>query len=155
MDAGAVRDFDRTIARIRGAVNEAKSYETGEFKVVESTNLKVLENGSWRDFTCQPQMCHMQAMRQVLSPLGLFNCAAYRGIEKARIASRDAYSSTENMKDTSRATAAILERFDASRECAEITCLYNSANWLIERAIRGEISLAQFGELEDRGDYFL
>ena len=59
----------------------------------ESTNLRVLEQGSWRDFTRQPRTCHMQALRQVLTPMGIFNCPAHRGVEKARVGGADAFAS--------------------------------------------------------------
>lgn len=154
MDPLVMADFKRTIVRIREVVNEAKKFETEDFKVIESTNLKVLEEDKWRDFTCQPKTCHMQAFHQVLSPLGLFNCPAYRGVEKARIADKNAYGGTDEIKATQSSVAAILNRFDAKSECANVTCLYNSANWFIERAIRGELDSAELEALEERFDYF-
>lgn len=155
MSAEAIADFERTLAEIRGAVDEAKTYETDDFRVLESTNLRVLMQGTWRDFTAQPAMCHFQALRHVLSPLGLYNCPAYRGVMKARIADMHAFENAERTKETQKSIAAILNRFDASHECAEITCLYNPANWWIEKAIRGELDPAELLELEERYDYFL
>ena len=93
------------------------------------------ESGTWRDLTRQPRTCHLQALRQVLTPLGLFNCPAHRGAPKARIAGRDAYADAAAFARTTAATAAILDRFDASHECAEVTCLYHGANWWLEHAI--------------------
>ena len=155
MDTAAVEDFNCTIARIREAVKEAKTYETEDFRVIESTNLRALEQNIWHDFTCQPPVCHMQVFRQVLSPLGLFNCPAYRGAEKAHIAAKDVYSGKSELETTKKAIEAILDRFDASHACREITCFYNLANWWIEKAVRGEIAPSEFKELEERGDYFL
>ena len=129
--------LDGVVARIRARVTEAKAEATPSFRVVESTNLRVLTAGTWRDWTRQPKTCHMQALRQVLTPLGLYNCPAHRGAEKAKIAGKDAYAGPERARETAKATAAILERFDASHECREVTCLYNDANHAIERAVEG------------------
>ncbi|MBN2492704.1 MAG: radical SAM protein, partial [Planctomycetes bacterium] len=69
-----LRDTDRhfadVIARIRAEVDRARALERADFKVYETTNLKVLENRSYRNYTRQPRQCHMQFFRQVLSPLG-------------------------------------------------------------------------------------
>jgi wyosine [tRNA(Phe)-imidazoG37] synthetase (radical SAM superfamily) len=148
-------NLDRTIKKIRELVDEAKTHETDDFKVLESINLKLLEERTWESFTNQPKVCHMQAFRQVLSPLGLYNCPAHRGVEKALITGQTAYADADKVRSTQESTAAILERFDASKNCSEVTCLYNSANWFIEEAIRGERDLSMDDALPDRMDYFL
>lgn len=152
LDAEAVKHFNRTMLRIRDAINEAKTHETSDFKVIESLNLKVLMDGTWSQYTRQPRVCHMQALRQVLSPLGLYNCPAHRGVPKSRIADKDAFFGADNVRAAQEATAAILDRFDASSECAQVTCLYNSANWMLENAIQNGHKLE---ESEERGDWFL
>jgi hypothetical protein len=68
------------IARIQARVDEARAVERPGFRVLASTNLRVLMQGTWRDFTRQPRVCHMQMLRQVLTPLGTFNCPAHRGV---------------------------------------------------------------------------
>jgi len=137
----ATEGIPQVVRRIRAAIEEAKTYQTDEFRVVESLNLRVFEEGSWKNYTRQPAMCHMQFFRQVLSPLGLFNCSGYRGVAKAKIAEKNAYVSIKRTADTQQETAAILDRFNAEHECAEVTCLYNSANWWIEKAITEGIEL--------------
>lgn len=143
----------RTIARIGERVDEARAMATDRFAVVESTNLKVLEQGTWRDWTHQPHTCHMQALRQVLSPLGLWNCPAHRGVAKARIDERSAFDGEEGARRTAARTAAMLDTFDATAECREVTCLYHDANWWIEQAIEDPRTLGE--ALPDAGDYFL
>jgi MoaA/NifB/PqqE/SkfB family radical SAM enzyme len=137
----AEEDLARVVARIRAAVDEARALETPSFRVLESTNLRLLESGDAAAWTRQPRTCHMQALRQVLSPLGLFNCPAHRGVEKARIRGRDAYEDAGACGRTAEATAGILDRFDASRECAEVTCLYNAANWWLDAAVADDRGL--------------
>ena len=153
MDARAMDNFSRAIVRIREAVKEAKTFETDNFKVLESTNLRVLMRGNWRDFTDQPKVCHMQVLRQVLSPLGLFNCPACRGREIARIGDNDIYCMRD--RAVGELLAKGLDRFDANRECSGVTCLYNEANRWIEKAIMGELDSSELTPLIERNDYFL
>lgn len=133
-EASRVRNTE-VMARIRSALEEARTLATDEFAVLESTNLKLLENGTWRAWTRQPPTCHMQVFRQVLSPLGLWNCPAHRGVEEARIADRDAFADDERAASTARATARLLDAFDASVACREVTCLYHDVNEWLEHAI--------------------
>jgi MoaA/NifB/PqqE/SkfB family radical SAM enzyme len=155
MDPSATADLERTIRRIRAAVDEAKAYETPDFKVIESINLRVLEQGSWQDYTHQPSMCHMQVLRQVLSPLGLYNCPAHRGVEKAKIGDKHGWAGPIAIGQTTASTAGILDRFDASHECREVTCLYNRVNWWLEEAIEGKHDLTLASAGSERFDYFL
>jgi wyosine [tRNA(Phe)-imidazoG37] synthetase (radical SAM superfamily) len=141
------------VARIRVEVDRAKEFDDEGFDVYESTNLRLLEQGNWRDFTKQPRVCHMQALRQVLTPTGLYNCPAHRGVEKARISTPVAYVDGGEAANTGRELSRLLDTFDASHECAEVTCLYNGVNWWLEKMIedpRGDLEAG-----EERADYFL
>ena len=153
--ARATADLASVVARIRARVDEAKAFASPSFRVVESTNLRVLESGTWRDWTRQPSMCHMQALRQVLTPLGLYNCPAHRGSAKAKIAGKDAYDGHEKARATAAATAAILDRFDASHECRDVTCLYNDVNHAIERAVQGGGGFEEGDASPETLDWFL
>ena len=142
-------------ARIRAAVDEAKTLATDTFQVLESTNLRMLEKGNWRDFTNQPHTCHMQAFRQVLTPTGLYNCPAYRGVDRARISDKNAYEHAAAADGTNKNLAEILDRFDAHGECAAVTCLYNDVNWWLEGLVKGDAALDAIAVGEERADYFL
>ncbi len=156
MDTTLMHNFDKTIVRIREAITEAKTYETEKFKVIESTNLRVLLRGNWQDFTRQPKTCHMQAFRQVLSPLGLFNCPAYRGAQAGYIGNARSWGNSGQNGQTQKLIADIIDRFDASHECKEITCLYNPVNLWLERAVTGEINESEFEAIvQDQEDFFL
>jgi hypothetical protein len=160
MDAGApgAALSAAVVARIRARVDEAKRLASPTFRVVESTNLRVLESGTWRDWTRQPRTCHLQALRQVLTPTGLWNCPAHRGAPKGRLAARDAFATPDAARATAGAVAAALERFDASVECREVTCLYHGANWWLENAVADEDGAgdaAAFVAAVERGDWFL
>jgi sulfatase maturation enzyme AslB (radical SAM superfamily) len=136
MDPTAVREeLDAVIRRIRAEVDRAKAFADGTFDVFESTNLRVLEEGSWKDYTRQPRVCHMQALRQVLTPTGLYNCPAHRGEEKAKIASAASWRDEASAGETGTRLLQLMDRFDASHECREVTCLYNGVNWWLEKMI--------------------
>ena len=155
---GLVREQEniRTIAsRIHDEVERAKTLEDGKFKVIESTNLRVLENESYRDYTEQPHNCHMQYFRQVLSPLGVFNCPVYRHVPQALLGSKHAYAEADSFAETQKNTLRLIEAFDATAECKEVTCLYNHANWFIEDLIRNPEKLETLEAGKERRDYFL
>ena len=127
--------------RIRAGLLAAARHQDASFRVVESTNLRVFLDGTWREFTRQPHECHMQALRQVLSPLGTYNCPAHRGVEKARIGGKAAWAGTG--AEAASGTARVLDRFDAASECREVTCLYNPVNHYLESLVAGEADPAQ------------
>ena len=125
------------------------------FKIVESTNLRLLEQKSWEDYTRQPERCHMQAFRQVLTPLGLFHCPGYRGVPSARIAGPAAYCGPEATETTTKKTIDTINQFDASKQCANVTCLYNATNWWLQELIDQPEKLDQVQETDETTDFFL
>ncbi len=147
--------IDVVLKKIRSAINATKALETNQFSVIESTNLRVLENGSYKDFIDQPSTCHMQYFRQVLSPLGVFNCPVYRHVPQALLGGKHEYHDETAFQETQKNTLRLIEAFDANHECRNVTCLYNHANWLIEDLILNPEKLDQLTPSEERHDYFL
>jgi len=142
--------------RIRALVDECKEMGTDTFKVLESTNLRMLEAGNWEDYTNQPEVCHMQALRQVLTPTGLFNCPAYRGVERAKISDKAAFKDADTADATNVHLRGQLETFNAAKECAEVTCLYNDVNWWLDGLVKSDDDLdAVMTAGDERNDYFL
>ncbi len=134
------------VAKIRTEVDKALALADASFDVYVSTNLRVLEEGNWHEYTRQPRTCHMQALRQVLTPIGLYNCPAHRGVQKARIADKEVALPRRELVD-------LMDRFDASHECREVTCLYNQVNWWLEKMIedpQGDLAVG-----DERHDFFL
>ena len=97
----------------------------------------------------------MQALRQVLTPLGLFNCPGYRGVASARIAGPAAYCDQEATEATTQKTIDTLNEFDASKECANVTCLYNGTNWWLQSLIDHPDKLDQIEVTDEITDFFL
>jgi organic radical activating enzyme len=154
MDPGAAQEaLAGVVARIRHEVDLARKLADERFAVRVSTNLQVLEEGSWREYTKQPRTCHMQALRQVLTPMGTFNCPAHRGVDKARVGGSDAWTDEAMASLTAGQLTDLMDRFDASVECREVTCLYNGVNWWLEQMIEDPRGTPEPGD--ERGDFFL
>lgn len=143
------------LQKIRSAIDTTKELEDANYSVIESTNLRVLENGSYKDFVDQPHTCHMQYFRQILSPLGIFNCPVYRHVPQALLGGKHEYDGEAMFEETQKNTLRLIEAFDASQECRDVTCLYNHANWFIEDLICNPEKLETLRPSEERNDYFL
>jgi sulfatase maturation enzyme AslB (radical SAM superfamily) len=148
-------ELQQVVSRIRTAIDAARRFERPGFRVLESTNLRVLMAGNWQDYTRQPRTCHMQLLRQVQTPLGTFNCPAHRGVAKARIADANAYKDEASAQQTGQQLLKILDNFDASHECREVTCLYNGVNWWIEKLVANPDQSLEAEIGEERLDWFL
>lgn len=151
----AREDFAVITRRIRAEVDKAKELETENFRVVETTNLKVLENGTFQNYMEQPKTCHMQFFRQVVSPLGLYNCPVYRNQPHGMLGPKHGYAENESTGKVRRKIQEHLQNFDASKECREVTCLYNHVNWWIEDLIENPEKLDELQPGAERNDTFL
>ncbi len=151
--AKARKQIASVVKRIRREVDRAKELADDSFSVYESINLRVLEQGNWKEFTRQPRTCHMQALRQVLTPTGLYNCPAHRGVPKANLAGPTAYKSERDAAVTGAGLAKVLDDFDASHECRNVTCIYNGVNWWLEKLVEDPRESVGIGE--ERADFFL
>ena len=145
-------ELQAVLARIQANIDEARRVVRPDFKVLASTNLRVLMTGTWRDYTNQPKVCHMQMLRQVVTPLGTFNCPAHRGVAKAKLGDKDLWAvAAAGQHDTSR----VLRDFDATVECGEVTCLYNGTNWWLEELVSASSELPEEAPGTESRDWFL
>ncbi|MEM9622362.1 MAG: radical SAM protein [Pseudomonadota bacterium] len=144
------------IAAISAQVEEAVQLESPTFKVHRSTGLKAMLQGQIQALEKQPQQCHMQFFRQVLSPLGLYNCPVYRNQEHGLLGDKNAMADVDAY-DATRGTAAnLIRNFNATKNCEKVTCLYNDVNWLIEGLIDNPEALDQLVfDSDAEPDYFL
>jgi len=150
------RHFADVVTRLRAEVDRAKKLATPDFRVIETTNLKVLENGSFATYSEQPHECHMQFFRQVLSPLGMYNCPVYRNQPHGRLGDKEAYANESSYDETRASTGNLIRSFDANHQCREVACLYNHANWWIEDLIEHPEKLERLRpEAMKVPDYFL
>lgn len=147
--------FEEALSNIRKSIEVSQKYETKTFKIWESTNLRVLENGTYENYTKQPQTCHMQFFRQVISPLGIFNCPVYRHQDHARLGDKHDYETEKAFEETLSSTEHLLDTFNATEQCKEVTCLYNDVNWWLEDLVNHPEKLDLIEAVEDTGDYYL
>jgi len=149
--------FDHIRERISRNVAEARQFESETFRVYEATNLKVLQNKSHADYAQQPHQCHMQFFRQVLSPLGMYNCPVYRNQPHGKVGPKTAYATEQEYDETRATTAGLIKTFDANHQCREVTCLYNHVNWWMEDLIENPEKLddLQPAPKPDEPDFFL
>jgi hypothetical protein len=151
--AGAAEQARDIAGEIHAQVERAGALADAGFAVIESTNLRALDGDG--GFRRQPRQCHMQFFRQVVSPLGVYNCPVYRNVAHARVGERHAYSTPEGARQALGTTFALIQRFDAAEECKDVTCLYNEANWAIEGLIEDPERLSGLTPTPERGDYYL
>ena len=78
-----------------------------------------------------------------------------RHVPQAQIGGKHAYASMQGLRQAMGDTLKLIDTFDASDECKDVTCLYNHANWFIEDLINHPEKLAQLPATADRQDYFL
>ena len=149
------------IERERKVINDiqinlakAKEVADGNIKILESINLKALIERKVHELKKQPEMCHMQCFRTVLSPAGIFHCPAFRGNATAKLADQKGYLEGQPLQDTFRNLSQSVEHFNAQKECAVIACFYHHVNWWLEDFINSNKSVNDLEEIADN-DFFL
>lgn len=149
-------NLDDIIIPIRAQIAEAKKLATPEFHVFETTGMKAFCSRQFEHFGRQPQQCHMQFFRQVLSPLGTYNCPVYRNQPHGRLGDKNAYADLARFVETRANIAQRIDTFNATTTCAEVTCLYNSVNWWLEDLISNPEQLDLLEpDTDSAPDYFL
>jgi len=144
------RDKEKKIVgEIQRNIAMARSRANGEIRILESVNLTALLSGEATRIKRQPRRCHMQFFRTVVSPVGIFHCPAFRGIDKAKIAERDGYAGNREFEKSLKRAADSILTFNAEEECQEVGCFYHQTNWWLENFIR---SGRDVGDLPMVGD---
>jgi organic radical activating enzyme len=156
IDLGQQNNLVDTVSRIQAEIDAAMQLETDTFRVHRSTGLKAMLQGRTQTLARQPQQCHMQFFRQVLSPLGLYNCPVYRNQDHGRLGDRNAVADEPAYQATRGVTADLVRHFDAATACEKVTCLYNDVNWWIESLVANPQVLEQLPTNDTaEPDYFL
>lgn len=129
------KNLEDTLSRIQAQVDKAAALASDSFRVHQSTGLKAMLQGRTQALAKQPKQCHMQYFRQVLSPLGLYNCPVYRNQDHGKLGGKNANADVETYDATRETTADLVKNFNATVSCEKVTCLYNDVNWWIESLI--------------------
>jgi hypothetical protein len=144
------RSRSEIVARITAQLARARELAGDRLRVLASLNLTALATGpDFARMRIQPPACRMRQLRQVLTPTGVYGCPVYRGKAKDRLGPSAGYASVDAFLVTRRQGLELTRRFDASIECRNVTCLYNSTNWWLDTIQRGEVPTPS-----DAGDEF-
>lgn len=132
-DEGQKRKLKRAIKKY---LSQAEAAAKDSVKILQSVNLKAIMDNKVDDLKQQPSVCHMQLFNTVLSPIGIFHCPAFRGVDKAKVGDSDGYSSDKMLDLTLNNTCKSLSTFKAAEECSEVGCFYHHVNWWIDEFVR-------------------
>lgn len=145
----------KTIVRnIKQTLSTAKEISNGRIRIQESINLRAMLDDNLAQFKRQPHNCHSQVFRQIVTPVGIYHCPAFRGHPKAFIASKDGYISQQKFVKTITSNIELLFKFDASEECRDIVCFYNRLNWWVEDFINSGKDVYSLEAFQDE-NFFL
>lgn len=149
--------YQEIVKVISEQLDKASELEDDHFKIYRATNLKMLLSGEKStDNVGQPQRCHMQFFRQILSPLGTYNCPVYRNQPHGQLGKKDGYADAEGYASVRETCTSMIHNFNATEECKDVTCLYNNVNWWFEDLIQHPEKLdALVPHTPDEEDYFL
>lgn len=144
----------RIANEISDELTEAKKIASNKIKILESVNLKAILTQQAQEIKKQPKNCHLQFFRTVLTPSGIYHCPAFRGLEKAKIADQDGYSTEEKFNKTFDKLKLSIDSFKAHDECCDVGCFYHDVNWWIENFLTSSQSIDKIESLED-DNFFL
>ena len=144
----------KIVEAVRVRMEESKKVATNQIKILESINLKAMLNYETGNIKKQPRRCHMQFFRTVVTPIGIFHCPAFRGVEKGKIGEEDGYASHSKFDVSLVRTGTSIRTFDAEEECHEVGCFYHQTNWWLEELIRSNTDIREITHVED-DNFFL
>ena len=144
----------KIVEAVRVRMEESKKVAKDQIKILESINLKAMLNYETGNIKKQPRRCHMQFFRTVVTPIGIFHCPAFRGVEKGKIGEEDGYASHSKFDVSLVRTGTSIRTFDAEEECHEVGCFYHQTNWWLEEVIRSNTDIREITHVED-DNFFL
>jgi hypothetical protein len=149
------RSKESQIAReIKIQLHRAKEIAGDKVKIIESSNLKAILNQETERIKTQPQRCHMQFFRTVVSPFGIYHCPAFRGVDIAKISEKDGYLTDKKFRQSLKRMAQSIETFGATTECKDVGCFYNETNRWLETFIQSKEYVHDIEKVED-DNFFL
>tara|TARA_Y100000310_G_C20612538_1_gene778795 strand:- start:209 stop:1603 length:1395 start_codon:yes stop_codon:yes gene_type:complete len=130
------KTINSAIAPINEQITNAEKLVGEDLKIILSTNLKGLLSGTLEKLRNQPKTCHMGYFRQVVSPIGIYHCPAFRGDSRAKIGDVSLYSDKSLFVNAGKKIFENLSKFNAKCICKDIACFYNGINNEIEDLIQ-------------------
>jgi wyosine [tRNA(Phe)-imidazoG37] synthetase (radical SAM superfamily) len=145
---------NRLIAELRQNLDRAERAAQGRVAILKSVNLQALLESKVDQLKKQPRTCHMQFFRTVMTPVGIYHCPAFRGIDKACIADPLGYVDEQHFANTAACLEKSLIAFEADSECSEVACFYHHVNWWVDQLVSGSRSIDDIEPLEDDNFFF-
>jgi organic radical activating enzyme len=140
-------DIEKQIQLAEQNINE-------NIPIVQSVNLRGLLKNNLARLRSQPRICHAGFFRQVITPMGIYHCPAYRGSEIARIGDSLGYTSQKSANLSYMKTTELLMRFDAGLGCKDIACFYNEFNHSIQKLIDSDEDFCKIESIPDQDFFF-
>ena len=134
-DEAQIHTLKQTIQK---NLDQAEAAAKDSVKILQSVNLRALMDNKVDELKQQPPVCHMQLFNTVLSPIGIFHCPAFRGVDKAKVADSNGYSSEKLLDLTLGNTCESISTFRADKECSEVGCFYHHVNWWVDDFVRSD-----------------
>lgn len=142
------------LKEITEEIKKSRRYETNNFKVIDSVNLRVFYDKELeKSMKNQSKICHVQFFRLVVTPDGIFQCSLWRGFDNAKIIDANKKLDKKYYNELNKRRLEILKKFDARKICSKVKCLYSPFNSWAEKMIKG--SGKSIKPIEDFNDYFL
>ncbi len=140
-------------ARIKIKLQEGQATVRRDgFRIIRTLSMAAaLENKHAQSHT---RTCHVQAFRQVATPIGIFHCPAYRANSVAKTGESDAFSTPAKFDATNRAIYDSIKTFDAQANCGSKFCFYNSTNHWIEKLIESNVPIDEMSSGDDFNAFF-
>lgn len=154
LDSVERKKEQRIIKDIQINFQRANKVAENKIKLLASVNLRAIMDNKVDELKRQPNICHMQFFNTVVTPSGIFNCPAFRGVENAKIAKFDGYFDSEKFDETSKSLIYSITTFNAKKECEVIACFYNHVNWWVENFIHSDKSVDEI-EVVENDNFFL
>ncbi|MHC2995237.1 MAG: radical SAM protein [Candidatus Atribacteria bacterium] len=142
------------LPRIEEGMEKAKEIAGEKLQVVTTLNLQAIFSNTFQSFKHQPCNCHTQLFRQIVSPIGIFHCPAYRGDKRTKVGSALDYLDEESFSKTVVRNYNNMLNFNAREICKDIVCFYNLVNNWIEELIESDKDVMEIETCEDH-NFFL
>lgn len=137
------------VERIRLSLEESRRVVEGKINVVETLNMHAILEDKIEEFMKYPHTCHIQVFNHVVTPIGIFNCPAYRGTEWAKLGDGTDYSDRTKALQVRKNSLALIDKFDPGEQCKDIVCFYHFVNWWLDDMVNSEINLDEIPVLDD------
>jgi hypothetical protein len=147
-------EFSEVCRDIASQIALAEGNIVKDVPIILSLNLQGMLSNNLNKLKNQPKTCHAGFFRQVITPLGIYHCPAYRGTEAAYITDKLGYSNSNVAEVSYEKATELLMQFRADVSCKNIACFYNEFNHAIQHLIDSDTDLSELETFPDENFFF-